>query len=79
MILSVIGNKWIYANDIYSKVGSRQFRFSEIGDAHSRMRSNMRQMVDCKILSVEKIKVGRLWVPHYRLTDEAVEKIRRYG
>jgi hypothetical protein len=79
MILSIIGNKWIYANEIYSKVGSRQFTFAEVGDPKSRMRSNMRQMVDCKILSVEKIKVGRIWVPHYKLTDEAVVKIRRYG
>lgn len=78
-MLSTVGTKWIIANEIFSKVGENKFYFSDLKTTDPKVRSNMRQLVDCGILSAQRIKVGRVWLPEYQLTPEAITKIRRYG
>lgn len=78
MLLATVGNRWIAVCHIYSKVGGRRFRCSDVDAELPMIKAYLKDMCDSGVLTKYKlVHAGR--VHEYQLTPEAIVKIQRYG
>ncbi len=71
------GYKWELANHIYKTVGTRPFKYAEIGNDPS-SQSYLRAMLDCGMITRIQRKTWKDPAV-YQLTPTMIDKIRRYG
>lgn len=77
MRISTVGDKWELLNQIYSIVGAREFVYSELGPELRDKKNYLSTLINEKTLIRLRRKTWNM-PALYRLSDSAVEKIRRY-